>query len=197
MSDGIGELVKALCAAKKAFEGLKKGQTADTGKYTYSYADRHDVIASYAGALADNGLQIIHTVRTDDNMHMRQVSILAHTSGQMIESTIPIPNVPNAQTLGSWLTYLERYHSCALLDIAAEADDDGAGASGSAATEAPRKNVPAAAQGERLPDGSGVCPTCSSSCTPWKNADASASHFCGKCRKPFLATAAKAEEVPA
>lgn len=201
MSEGIGELVKALCAAKKAIQAPKKGNTAEAGKYSYRYADRHDVIESYAAALAENGLQIIHIVRTDENLHMRQVSILAHSSGQQVESCIPIPNVPNAQALGSWLTYLERYHSCALLDIAADSDEDGAGATGSVGASSetsPRKPADAEREGKLLDGGNGSCPACATVVAPWRNAGKDGSHFCPQCRKPFHATkpADAPEEVP-
>jgi hypothetical protein len=118
--------VEALAKAKAEIKAPKKGRTANAGKYSYNYADRADVIESYSAALAANGLAIVHAVVMDENLHTRLLSRLMHSSGEFVESSYPIPNVDDAQTLGSWLTYLERYQSCALLDIAAEDDDDGA-----------------------------------------------------------------------
>lgn len=126
MSEGIGELVKALAVAKAQMKPPKKGRTAQAGKYQYNYADRADVIESYSSALAANGLQISHSITLTDGLHTILVSKLLHTSGAFLESSVPIPASDNAQTLGSWLTYMSRYQSCCLLDIAAEDDDDGA-----------------------------------------------------------------------
>ncbi len=135
-SEKIGALVEALSKAKASMRAPKKGRTANAGKYTYNYADRADVIESYASALAGSGLALVHSISMDESMHTVLRSRLMHSSGEWIESSYPIPNVDDAQTLGSWLTYLERYQSCALLDIAAEDDDDGARAKKPAREEA-------------------------------------------------------------
>jgi hypothetical protein len=120
------KLIAALTRAKSAIKPPKKGRTANVGKYSYTYADRADVIESYSKALSDNSLAIVHALGRDANGGMELITTLRHDSGEQIESRVPIPAVDSAQTLGSWLTYLERYQSCALLDIAAEDDDDGA-----------------------------------------------------------------------
>lgn len=124
-SEKIGALVAALATAKASIKAPKKGRTANVGKYSYNYADRADVIEAYQKPLLDNNLQVIHSVQYEDNITFL-VSRLAHASGEWIESRIPIPQVGEAQILGSWLSYLERYQSCALLDVAAQDDDDGA-----------------------------------------------------------------------
>lgn len=124
-------LVAALAKAKLAMKPPKKGHKAEVptkagGKYSYTYADRADVIDSYSKALSDNGLTITHAIGRDDKGGLELCTSLLHESGARLDSRVPLPAVESAQTLGSWLTYLERYQSCALLDIAAEDDDDGA-----------------------------------------------------------------------
>jgi hypothetical protein len=124
-TDKQGLLVAALAKAKLSIKAPKKGRTANAGKYSYNYADRADVIESYQKPLSDNGLAIIHTVILGENMHMILCSRLVHSGGGEITSSIPIPHCDDAQVLGSWLSYLERYQSSALVDIAAEDDSDG------------------------------------------------------------------------
>lgn len=135
-SEKIGQaeapsLIAALAKAKLAMKPPKKGRTAVVptkagGKYEYHYADRADVIESYSKALSENGLAIVHSIGRDDHGGLELRTSLVHHSGDRLESRVPLPATDSAQTLGSWLTYLERYQSCALLDIAAEDDDDGA-----------------------------------------------------------------------
>lgn len=130
MSEPIGDLVAALVLAKADIKPPTKGRTVEVekksgGKYSFTYADRADVIEAYKKPLSDNGLAIVHTVRLSRAGTPRLVSRLVHKSGQEIRSSLPLPSVHDAQTLGSWLTYLERYQACALLDIAAEDDDGG------------------------------------------------------------------------
>jgi hypothetical protein len=137
-----GALVEALAAAKKSITAPKKGRTANAGKYSYNYADRADVIESYQKALADNGLALVHSVILGEGMHTILFSRLVHKGGGEITSSMPIPHCDDPQVLGSWLTYLERYQSCALLDIAAEEDDDGGLAKQAAADRKEKSNQP-------------------------------------------------------
>lgn len=200
-ADKQGLLVAALAKAKQTIKAPKKGRTAKVrmktgGEYSYSYADRADVIEAYQKALADNGLAIVHTVILGENLQTILCSRLVHSGGGEIISSIPIPACDDARVLGSWLSYLERYQSSALLDIAAEDDNDGEGAVRTPREE-PAAARPTASAATLSEDGSATCPTCSSVCPPgWKNASRTASHFCGTCRQPFLATAKTAEEVP-
>lgn len=200
-ADRQGLLVAALAKAKQSISAPKKGKTAKVrmktgGEYAYNYADRADVIAAYQKALADNGLALVHTVILGEGLHTILLTRLVHSGGGEIQSSIPLPTCNDAQTLGSWLSYLERYQSCALLDIAAEDDDDGQRAVREPREEPVRQ--PQAVADTLAADGSAACPTCSTTCPPgWKNASRTASHFCGKCRAAFLATAKTAEEVPA
>jgi hypothetical protein len=135
VSEALGALVEALAKAKdsiKAPTKTKTGKVSGTSKsgksyeYEYKYADRADVIEAYREALSKNGLILTHGVETvGDSLHMVLASRLIHTGGAELVSRIPIPQVKDAQALGSYLTYLERYAACGLLDIAAEDDDDG------------------------------------------------------------------------
>jgi hypothetical protein len=135
VNEALGALVSALAKAKESIKAptkTKVGKVSGMSKsgksyeYEYRYADRADVIEAYREALSKNGLILTHGVDTiGESLHMVLVSRLVHSGGGELVSRIPIPQVKDAQALGSYLTYLERYAACALLDIAAEDDDDG------------------------------------------------------------------------
>jgi hypothetical protein len=75
-------------------------------------------------------------------------------SGEIIESSIPLPSGLDAQKTGSAITYFRRYTLCSLLAIAFDEDDDGNVASGNArqqtATVKPPVNNAAPAAKEDL-----------------------------------------------
>jgi hypothetical protein len=56
---------------------------------------------------------------------MSLVTRLAHSSGQFIESTYPLPIVDRPHIMGSAITYARRYSWAAICGIAAEEDEDG------------------------------------------------------------------------
>jgi hypothetical protein len=51
--------------------------------------------------------------------------ILRHVSGETIQASHLIPNVTDAQSLGSYITYLRRYLTVLVLNITSDEDDDG------------------------------------------------------------------------
>jgi ERF superfamily protein len=124
-SDSIVELVKALAAAQKEIEAPKKNATGQVGTRNYKYSNLAEVRDAYRGPLSKHGLIIAHTLTPVDG-HVVLATSLLHTSGEWIASDYPIPSYDKPQEQGSALTYFKRYNVCALLDIVAEDDDDGA-----------------------------------------------------------------------
>lgn len=128
-SPDIGDLVGALAVASLKFKPLLKEST--NPHYNSKFADLAACINSVRDALAEQGLVVLQPMSArSDGFFLR--TIICHKSGQFIGSEIPIAadwENPNPQKLGSTLTYLRRYAFCALLDIAADEDDDGEGAS--------------------------------------------------------------------
>ena len=141
MESGCPELTKALCKARLEIGKIKKAQNAKIetkggSSFSYAYADLADVLDAITKPLADNGLAIIQTTRTDPAFQL--VTTLAHTSGESITGYMPLPEADgDARSLGSWLTYLRRYSACAIVGVAPEEDDD-------AAKAQPRKTEPVA-----------------------------------------------------
>jgi hypothetical protein len=126
-SDSITALAKALVLAQGEMESPKKTKEAKLGAYSYKYADLGAVKDSYKTALGAHGLSIVHSLAPVEG-HLVLTTTLLHESGEWMASDYPIPTYPKPQEQGSALTYFKRYNVCALLDIAAEDDDDGAAA---------------------------------------------------------------------
>jgi hypothetical protein len=121
---------EALQRALAALDDITRTQTADTGTYTYRYADLGTILGAVRPRLAEHGLAVVQLVSSDLDRGAVLVSTqLRHCSGQTLDSpqlAMRLPQTP--QQLGSLITYLRRYSVLALLGLATE-DDDGAAAS--------------------------------------------------------------------
>lgn len=134
---GIGKLIAALALAQTEFKPITKDTVNPF--YKNKYADLATIIAATQPSLAKNGLAVIQIPMVNDQAKQAGVrTILAHSSGQTIESELLLPAVQgtkfDAQTVGSALTYSRRYAMQSILGVSADADDDGnsaAGANGS------------------------------------------------------------------
>lgn len=121
----IDKIAEALAKAQAKMTNPPKTKTADCGKRgRYMYADLADVLDHVRVPLTENGLSIIQMVEPG-----RLVTRLVHSSGQYFESVYPLPqSAPDAQAMGSAITYARRYSLCPMLGIAGETDDDAQGA---------------------------------------------------------------------
>jgi hypothetical protein len=125
-SDNINEIAVALAQAE--LPNPKKTHTANAGTYRYSYAPLSEVVDAVRKPLADKGLSYTQVVQQTESTGITLVTMLMHKSGQWISSQYPLPKGLNSQDMGKAITYARRYSLCAILGIAAEDDDDGAGA---------------------------------------------------------------------
>lgn len=118
-------LAAALVAALADLTAVTKGRTADTGKYSYSYADIADVIADTRPTLAEHGLVALTPIHGHGD-GLACTVILLHASGERETfDPFPFPHGKDAQATGSMVTYHRRYALLAALGMAAT-DDDGA-----------------------------------------------------------------------
>jgi hypothetical protein len=135
----IGNLAAALAAAQGELPAPKKTKTAkvrsDKGNYEYHYADLADVIEISKAILAKHHLAVSQPTFVTPDRGLVLVTRLMHKSGESIESSYPLPSGGKPQEMGSALTYARRYCYCAILGIAADADDDGEAANGNGKTE--------------------------------------------------------------
>jgi ERF superfamily len=136
-------VILAFAQALGATENIAKTQTADTGKYTYRYADLGDVLDEVKRVAQMFGLSIFQ-VPGHEGDKLTIVNGLIHESGEWLVFPPMGLRLPNdAQAVGSALTYIRRYSLLTLFGIAPEDDD------GRAATQAVR--APEQNQGYRSP----------------------------------------------
>lgn len=136
-SEQIGELVGALAKAQgeitnpeKNREVTVKGKTkaGDPMTYKFKYATFDNIIDHVRTPLTKNGLWFTQTLQNGDGKY-KLLTTLFHSSGQYLQSETPLlVSGADNQAFGSALTYMRRYALSALLGIAADDDDDGAGA---------------------------------------------------------------------
>lgn len=121
------QLFTAHVAASMEFEAITKG----TEGYGYKYADLAAVRKITTPVLAKHGLTIIQMPVAAGDGHVGVRTILAHISGDMMESmcTTPISvhkGMSSEQCMGTAITYLRRYAWVAVCGLATEADNDAA-----------------------------------------------------------------------
>lgn len=134
-----GNLVKALCAARKGFSAVETSRTAkvqpkakdgrEMQPYSYSYATLADAIDATAEALAEHGLALFQDFeQVRGGIEIR--TELVHESGEwrLARLAMPLQQDAGPQQIGSAITYGRRYSLFAMLNLAPETDDDGKGA---------------------------------------------------------------------
>lgn len=120
----INELAKALAKAQEQIRGAKA--TAYNPFFKSKYADIGDVWDSVRAALTIYGLSVAQVGVIENGVCVLK-TILLHTSGQSIESIIPIVCKPgDAQSFGSGLSYARRYALAAITGTYDTGDDDDA-----------------------------------------------------------------------
>lgn len=141
-SESISKIATALVDAHKGFKPV--AQSGTNPHLRSKYSTIADYLNAVQGALLANGICISQSVSKTE-VGIAVTTKLIHTSGEYLESeacVLPVEK-PNAQAVGSAISYARRYSLAAFLGIAAGTeDDDGAAAS---KTAAPTKASPAEA----------------------------------------------------
>jgi hypothetical protein len=116
---------KLFAALAKAQAGIKPAElNSENPHFRSSYADLKAVWDACRAPLAENGLSVIQTFGLVGNAPVLN-TILAHSSGQFMTSTIPLyAKEATPQALGSSITYMRRYALAAMVGVAPD-DDDG------------------------------------------------------------------------
>jgi len=126
-SEQINELALALSKVQGA---IRPAQMNAVNPFLKNrYADLGSIIETARALLASNGLSVSQMVGGDDNA-VNITSILMHSSGQWMESTVSMSigeerGKSAAQVAGSIITYLRRYSLASMLGIYADEDTDG------------------------------------------------------------------------
>lgn len=117
-------LAAALAAFQAEAPTVHKGKTANTGSYSYKYADLADVANAAYPILSKHGLSFSASPRHLPDVGFVLFGVLRHTSGDSDEGCLPIIG-RDAQAIGSSLTYLRRYLLGCMTGIVTDEDDDG------------------------------------------------------------------------
>ena len=121
MSAGIAP---ALVAAQLELTNPPKSSKANTGTYSYTYADLPTILDHVRPVLGKHGLAVTQNVAMTDG-RLEVFTTLHHTSGEFLTfGPITGTSGGNWQALGSAVTYARRYSLTAALGIAGEEDDD-------------------------------------------------------------------------
>ena len=121
-SPTIAALAAALVKAQSAMGGAKKDST--NPHVRTAYADLASIWDACRAPLANAGLSVVQLVSSDP-AHAIIETILAHSSGEWVSSTLAVPlTKADAQGLGSAITYGRRYALAAIVGVC-PADDDG------------------------------------------------------------------------
>ena len=131
------ELTKALCAFHRDVSTIHKEAHAQYGKY----ADLTAVLSTVLPALSKNGLAVVQTFEPCADAEQVLVTTLLHTSGERIESRLPLVVPKGRNPLHDWggaTTYSRRYALLAILSLSAGIEDDDGDHATQAATVAPK-----------------------------------------------------------
>lgn len=141
LSDNFEQFAAALAKAQGEFTNPPKNRTVKVktrdrhsreynGEYSFDYATLDAVLDVVRKPLSANGIALTQVVDGNPG-EMQLTTLLIHSSGQFMRSTVPIlPDDNGPQALGSAITYLRRYVLQTMLGLCAEEDDDGNNASG-------------------------------------------------------------------
>lgn len=126
-SEAPATLASALAAFQLEVPRIGKANTANTGTYSYKYADLADITAIVLPALAKHGLSFTSAPTLDDAGRFVLRYALRHVCGEAIEGVYPLPAANTApQQIGSATSYARRYALCAVTGVAPGGDDDDA-----------------------------------------------------------------------
>ena len=130
MSDNIGELAAAMSKA----QGKMSNGSKDKDGYGYKYMTLGSLTDIIRPALSVNGLSLIQsnqTIKYPASTTVVTHTLLMHSSGQWIKTSLELPTqrmkqLSGSQIVGVTSTYGRRYALQALCMICAEEDTDAA-----------------------------------------------------------------------
>ncbi|MFP5078263.1 ERF family protein [Rhizobium sp. YIM 134829] len=124
----------AMSAAKAELPRIVKTRkvdfTSQKGRTNYQYEDLAGIMDQVGPVLSRYGLSIRYRTVAEPNQPIAVTCIIEHSDGHHEENTLMAGrdesgNKNSIQSIGSTVTYLQRYTLKAALGLAAAADDDG------------------------------------------------------------------------
>lgn len=136
-SEESAELSKALAMAQGKFSTVLK---KDKGQYG-AFASLARMIAATRPSLAENGLSVTQSYSHLEGQ-MLLVTELRHSSGQWMQSVLPVKEFPNVQQTYAYCTYMRRLAYGSILCLAAEDDDGQEASAGEGQMSTPPEKTP-------------------------------------------------------
>jgi hypothetical protein len=135
-SDTVGKLAEALVSVQSKLKPLRRN--ADNPFFKSSYTDLAALSETILPLLAAEGIAL---VQGGDGSTLD--TILLHTSGEWIRTSLPMPAESNPQKLGSSITYFRRYALAAIVGAVSEGEDDDGNAASHTPARQPSAQPPA------------------------------------------------------
>jgi len=121
-------LRQKLLEVQKEVGAIKKDK--DNPFFKSKYFDINSLLDTVKPVLNNYSIILLQPLITDENGKAAVKTLLMDADGEAkVEYHVPLPETPDAQKMGSAITYIRRYSLQSLLALEAE-DDDGAMASG-------------------------------------------------------------------
>lgn len=123
-SEGNTELYSALAKAQSEMEMID--YSGENEYWKSKYATITDLVRATRPALTKYGLSVFQQISQNDDGHNILKTVLCHSSGQSIYSTMRLlPPKNNPESIGSYLAHIRRLSYGALVGVAVtDADDD-------------------------------------------------------------------------
>ncbi len=135
-SDTVGKLAEALVSVQSKLKPLRRN--AENPFFKSSYTDLAALSETILPLLAAAGIAL---VQGGDGSTLD--TILLHTSGEWIRTSLPMPSESNPQKLGSSITYFRRYALAAIVGAVSEGEDDDGNAASHPPARQPSAQPPA------------------------------------------------------
>jgi len=127
-SDALDQLAAAMSRAQSRMTLAKRD--AENPFYGNTYADLAAVRAACLPALTAEGLSVLQFPRLAERpagLYVALETVILHASGQWMADVLELPiTKPDAQAVGSAISYGRRYALAAIAGVAAEGEDDDA-----------------------------------------------------------------------
>lgn len=128
MSDDISKLAFALSKFQGSLGSVIKNKTATIptksgGKYSYTYADISAICDAIKDPLMQNELAISQNFFIQGN-EAHIITVLMHSSGQWIKSSLPLNVSSDMKEMAGSITYLRRYCISSILCISTDDDNE-------------------------------------------------------------------------
>jgi hypothetical protein len=117
-------MAAALAALQGQLPSVVKGDTADTGKFRYSYATLPDITEQIMPVLSKLGLSFTCWPTLSDGRFVLRYELRHSSDSDLLTGEYPLGALTTPQAQGSAITYARRYALMAVTGIAPD-DDDG------------------------------------------------------------------------